>query len=352
MWCIRICCGAVRVFQAFVTPAASSRGLPVHRQSHISILRHSSLLSREMDPEFRAQQERLRAVMAEPVPAIIIAAGDGDVDALRRELDLGVSVDHADAWKSTPLQVACGAKEVSEETGLLVPIERGDRFACAKLLVSRGACLDAGFPGCAEGLCPASGHISGPRHLTPLIEAVRRRDLRLVKLLLSAGADANAQMASPFRFAQDMGNWPLGCAINDYYPLTNPQDPGTPEEKRLCLSIVDALLKAGADANVKRDVSEIEWAIAHDARRLWPILFRGGAVIPTDDDFAAGVFEDYTRHRAHPYLRKIETAGGWKAYEKAHRTKLLATFVPKFTHLVPKELVPLIVEFSFHVGFY
>ena len=73
---------------------------------------------------------------------------------------------------------------------------------------------------------------------------------------------------------------------------------------------------------------------------------------PTDDNFAAGVFEDYTRHRAHPYLRKIETAGGWKAYEKAHRTKLLATFVPKFTHLVPKELVPLIVEFSFHVGFY
>ena len=166
-------------------------------------------------------------------------------------------------------------------------------------------------------------------------------------------------MAAPFRFAQDLGNWPLGCAIKEYYPLTNPQDPGTPEEKRLCLSIVDALLKAGADANVERDVdyverdvSEIEWAIAHDARRLWPILFRGGAVIPTDDNFAADVFEDYTRHRAHPYLRKIETAGGWKAYEKAHRTKLLATFVPKFTHLVPKELVPLIVEFSFHVGFY
>jgi len=27
-------------------------------------------------------------------------------------------------------------------------------------------------------------------------------------------------------------------------------------------------------------------------------------------------------------------------------------FAMKFTHLVPKELVPLIVEFSFHVGFY
>ena len=52
------------------------------------------------------------------------------------------------------------------------------------------------------------------------------------------------------------------------------------------------------------------------------------------------------------YLATIEEAGGFKAYEKAHRTRLLATFTPKFTHLVPEELVPLIVEFSFHVGFY
>ena len=51
-------------------------------------------------------------------------------------------------------------------------------------------------------------------------------------------------------------------------------------------------------------------------------------------------------------MQKIETAGGFKAYEKAHRARLLATFTPKFTHLVPEELVPIIVEFSFHVGFY
>ena len=104
-----------------------ARGVPLPRRrrllaafqytgSHIS----RSATPREMDwAEFRAQQERLNALRAEPVPAIIIAARDGDVDALRRELDLGVSVDLADAWKSTPLQVACGAKEVSEETGLL-----------------------------------------------------------------------------------------------------------------------------------------------------------------------------------------------------------------------------------------
>ena len=123
-------------------------------------------------------------------------------------------------------------------------------------------------------------------------------------------------------------------------------------------SVVDAVVKAGADANLWREqrygapVTPIEWAIDCGDHRLWSILFRGGAMIPTDDDYVRDVLEDYTRHRAHPYLRKIETAGGWEAYEKAHRTKLLATFVPKFTHLVPKELVPLIVEFSFHVGFY
>ena len=149
----------------------------------------------------------------------------------------------------------------------------------------------------------------------------------------------------------------MGRALDEYHTVAH-LDPGTPEEKRLCLSVVDALLKAGADANAWREqrygspVTPIEVAINRGDHRLWSILFRGGATIPTDDDYAADVLEDYTRHRAHPYLRKIETAGGWKAYEKAHRTKLLATFVPKFTHLVPKELVPLIVEFSFHVGFY
>ena len=67
-------------------------------------------------------------------------------------------------------------------------------------------------------------------------------------------------------------------------------------------------------------------------------LLAAGATIPPD------------AHDA--YLRKVRATGGFKAYEKAHRTKLLATFTPKFTHLVPPELVPIIVEFSFHVGFY
>ena len=41
----------------------------------------------ELSPELQAQEARLEALRAAPVPAIIIAARDGDVDALRQELD-------------------------------------------------------------------------------------------------------------------------------------------------------------------------------------------------------------------------------------------------------------------------
>ena len=94
----------------------------------------------------------------------------------------------------------------------------------------------------------------------------------------------------------------------------------------------------------------MEMAIHYGRRRIWPLLLRAGSILPTGED--GNRPSNYDTHRTHPYLLKIDTAGGFKAYEKAHRTRLLATFTPKFTHLVPPELVPLIVEFSFHVGFY
>ena len=94
----------------------------------------------------------------------------------------------------------------------------------------------------------------------------------------------------------------------------------------------------------------MDFAIAYGRRRIWPLLLRAGSILPTGQN---PYREDgYDDHRTHPYLLKIDAAGGFKAYEKAHRAKLLATFTPKFTHLVPPELVPIIVEFSFHVGFY
>ena len=41
-----------------------------------------------------------------------------------------------------------------------------------------------------------------------------------------------------------------------------------------------------------------------------------------------------------------------REHDRIYRATLQAIFAPKFTHLVPPELVARIIEFSFHVGFY
>ena len=94
----------------------------------------------------------------------------------------------------------------------------------------------------------------------------------------------------------------------------------------------------------------MEFAIIYGGRRIWPLLLRGGSILPIGVNPRRP--PDYDIHRTHPYLQKIDAAGGWEAYEKAHRTRLQAIFAPKFTHLVPPELVARILEFSFHIGFY
>ena len=43
--------------------------------------------------------------------------------------------------------------------------------------------------------------------------------------------------------------------------------------------------------------------------------------------------------------------GTWATYEKAHREKLSRVFVPKFPQL-PAEIVPTIVAYAFHTGWY
>ena len=46
-------------------------------------------------------------------------------------------------------------------------------------------------------------------------------------------------------------------------------------------------------------------------------------------------------------------ADGFKAYAKAHRQKLVAMFVrTRCFQPVPDEIVPLIVDYGCHVGFY
>ena len=45
-----------------------------------------------------------------------------------------------------------------------------------------------------------------------------------------------------------------------------------------------------------------------------------------------------------PYLDAVAKAGGYERYERAHRSRLAAIFIPKFPR-VPAEIIPTIVAF-------
>ena len=51
------------------------------------------------------------------------------------------------------------------------------------------------------------------------------------------------------------------------------------------------------------------------------------------------------------YLNKVIAAGGFTAYERAHRARLVAMLAPKLTHM-PADAISHMVDFAFHVGFY
>ena len=103
------------------------------------------------------------------------------------------------------------------------------------------------------------------------------------------------------------------------------------------------LLRAGANVNAKDMWGETP---LHDTRpRVWSLLLSNGGVsnqnpmelVMNDDGFE--------------YIRKIVTAGGFAAHAKAHRARLVATLVQKFTR-IPADNIPLVVDFWAHVGFY
>ena len=288
-------------------------------------------------------------------PAISRAAHTLDLEALRNELAAGVGVDTLvigpddegpTTGGRTPLQLAtavtnemvvyqrCGTEEAflgwaAEPPRRRLEIDEGidaDRVACVAILLEHGA-------------SPNPGGTLKP----PLMGAARNGSLPIVNMLLSAGSDVNALCFCAPHLNFDVWSALFITALS---------------QKRDCAAIADALLKAGADPNPPKmaERSLMEWAIQIGDHSLWPVLLRGGAILPPRVNPNNGIagFQAWNNQLARPYLEKIEAAGSWTAYEKAHRAKLLATFTPKFTHLVPASspIVPLIVEYSFHLGFY
>ena len=123
--------------------------------------------------------------------------------------------------------------------------------------------------------------------------------------------------------------------------------------------IIPALLAAGAEVGAIWNKPQIDdWGNHGDWDLLTPIgatinlmgghgmrvgrtrefamLLRAGAIIPRSMDLP-------------PYLDAVAKAGGYAQYEKAHRTRLAAIFIPKLTRL-PEEVVHHIVSILWDCG--
>jgi len=138
----------------------------------------------------------------------------------------------------------------------------------------------------------------------------------IVEMLIAAGADVNA------------------ADNNDYSVLYSAAQCGRPET-------LAALIAAGADVHRQccgRFTPLVGATLSGKVRNYAPLL-RAGATLPDLLDLRLP-----PASRRNAYLNKIAaTPGGYPAYERAHRARLAAIFVPKFPGL-PVEVIHHIVS--------
>ncbi len=234
--------------------------------------------------------------MPQLLPPVHAAVLDLDVDALYRALAAGANVDALYSGK-TPLFVVCQA---SPPVTMTPPIWREkvrEREAIVAALLRAGANVDA----------------RGDE--TPLKAAVWDRTYGqrcppsdVVSMLIAAGADIEA-------------------TANGFFVLYTAAQSGS-------ANTVSRLLAAGADPHRRlrgTGPTVLEGATLTNNVRAYAPLLRAGAALPPAS-------------RRNAYLNKIAaTPGGYPAYERAHRTRLAAIFIPKFPRL-PIEVIHHIVS--------
>ena len=236
------------------------------------------------------------------------AADSLDVAALQRELDAGVSPDLLDVDGCCPLY-----ESILFGSAVRPPDSIYRRLACIEALLDAGASVNATSDG----------------GITALHCAVARTDRSafpadfelIVDRLILAGADVSA--------TTEEGISVLAIAASNGRS-----------------TVITKLLSAGA-VDPKGFDEPLQFALRGLRPRNCALLMRAGAVLPMTLD-PDPTWNEWLEQS--PYLRKVyETPGGFPAYEKAHRQRLTAIFLPKLPSL-PAEIISHIVSFGFHCG--
>ena len=226
------------------------------------------------------------------------ACQDADVEALRRCLAAGVDPNLREPRSKFPLlyyAILWGSGVRPERT-----IQA--RLACISMLLEAGASVDLGPEG-SDGRTPLH-YIAN--YKSPSYQAV-------IALLIKSGADVNATY--------------FGGSVLETAAVSG------------VAATVKKLITAGA---VGLDRALVR-AVAKGNQRNCAPLLRAGAALPVIVQPSA-----YQR-TACDYIENIRAAGGYKAYENAHRQRLVAIFAPKFPHL-PADMLGRVLEFVFDVG--
>ena len=233
-----------------------------------------------------------------------------------------------------------------------------------------------------------------PREAGPVYAACLELDpdaLRSALANLAAGVDLNVRMrgiASPLRIVINKSDdaemvsmlLKAGLDVNDIG--STGQTPLHVAVRHGRVDCVAVLLAAGASVTIKYDGLEpIDEVTNNNCRRIVPMLRRAGSDGVYLDQQRPGTsdprfwFHDWDGRPYHEenyrilsnYFMKIFMSnsgskiflsgpagpgpGTFATYEKAHRARLTKTFVPKFPQ-IPEEVVPIIVAFAFHTGWY
>ena len=274
------------------------------------------------------------------------AARAGDVETLRRHLAAGVdpdryavvhdlSGDGSDPWRCTPLHAAC-----AEDFAWSQSLDDG-HAACVAALLEAGA-----DPNAVDN-----------RGKNALLLAAFSGRCRLGLMLVAAGATVDPNYKALIYGAdEERQRQGQGCmvALFQYRPGHCPYCP------TLMKNMVRALLSAGVSLALEHStdrygVTTLERAIWLEHRSVWPILFRSGSPHPrhwydmSEPHIAQKYYGTTQTRRMHPYLLKIDAAGSYANYERAHLKRLTAIFYPKLPCL-PEEIVALVVGFWADVG--